>query len=381
MQVAPDFVRSLPGDPVALSVQASRWQRWHIDGPLLLLLIAIGSYGLVVLYSAGGMDLQRVARQASYLLIAFSCMAVAAQFRVKTMRQLAPIAYLVGITLLVLVFFFGVGAKGAQRWLNVFGLIQFQPSEIMKIITPMAVGWYLADRVLPPRPLYLLIGVAIALLPCAFIAMQPDLGTALLIGSSGLFVLWLAGIRWHYLMVAGLVLVAAAWPVWQYGLHDYQKQRILTLFDPDSDKLGAGWNIIQSKTAIGSGGWGGKGWLNGTQSHLDFLPESHTDFIIAVLAEEFGLYGVLLLVLLYALLLFRCTQISIAAKDTFARLVAGSITLTFAVYVLVNMGMVAGMLPVVGVPLPLMSYGGTALVTIMLSFGILMAIATEQRPV
>lgn len=381
MQIAPDFVRSLPGDPVALSVQASRWQRWHIDLPLLLMLVALSMYGLAVLYSASGMSPGRVMRQAVYLLVAFGAMIFVAQFKVKTLRQLAPLGYLLGILLLILVALFGVGAKGAQRWLNVFGLIQFQPSEIMKIVTPLTVAWYFADRVLPPKARYLLAGAFIALLPSVLIAMQPDLGTALLVASSGLFALWLAGIRWRYMVVAAIGLVASAWPFWQYGLHDYQRQRILTLFNPESDKLGAGWNIIQSKTAIGSGGWGGKGWLNGTQSHLDFLPESHTDFIIAVLAEEFGLVGVLALIILYCMIILRCAYISLLAKDTFARLAAGSITLIFCVYILVNMGMVAGMLPVVGVPLPLMSYGGTALVTMMASFGILMAIGTEQRAV
>ena len=381
MRLGPDFVRNISNNPGELPVQASRWHRWHLDAPLLFMLVILSGFGLAVLYSASSMEAGRVIRQLASLGVAFLAMLVVAQLQVKTLRQLAPLGYLVGMLLLVLVAFFGVGAKGAQRWLSVFGFFQFQPSEIMKIVAPLAVGWYLADRVLPPRPGFLLVGVVIALLPCVLIAMQPDLGTSLLIASSGLFTLWLAGIRWRYLFVAAIAIAASAWPAWHYLLHDYQKRRILTLFNPETDKLGAGWNIIQSKTAIGSGGWEGKGWLNGTQSHLDFLPESHTDFIIAVLAEEFGFYGVLLLVMLYAAIIIRCASISINAKDTFSRLVSGSITLTFAVYVLVNMGMVAGLLPVVGVPLPLVSYGGTALVTMMVSFGVVMAIATEQRAI
>ncbi len=377
MQVQSDFVRSLPGDPAALSVQRGRWRRWHIDLQLLLLLMALAVYGLIVLYSASDKDLDRVVRQMVYFSVAFVSMFVVAQIQVKTIRTLAPLGYLAGIVMLILVIFVGDGAKGAQRWLSLFGLIRFQPSEIMKMAAPLTVAWYLSDVVLPPKARYLAVGLMIALLPPGLIVVQPDLGTAIMIGSSGLFALWLSGIRWRYLLGGGFVVLASAWPVWQFLLHDYQRQRISTLFNPESDRLGAGWNIIQSKTAIGSGGWDGKGWLNGTQSHLDFLPESHTDFIIAVLAEEFGLIGVLLLLLIYLLIILRCAQISSLAKDTFSRLAAGSITLTFFVYVLVNMGMVSGMLPVVGVPLPLVSYGGTALVTMLASFGVLMAISTE----
>lgn len=377
MNVQSDFVRSLPGDPAALSVQASRLRRWHIDTPLLLLLIIVAAFGLTVLYSASGKDMGRVLRQLAYLGIAFSGLFVVAQFQVKTLKSLAPLGYAIGIVLLILVAVMGEGAKGAQRWLNIFGLIRFQPSELMKIAVPLTVAWYLSDLVLPPRARYLLVGFMIAVFPSALIVIQPDLGTSLLIAASGLFALWLAGIRWHYLLGGGAFAVASAWPVWQFLLHDYQRRRIMTLFNPESDRLGAGWNIIQSKTAIGSGGWEGKGWLNGTQSHLDFLPESHTDFIIAVLAEEFGFVGVLFLLTMYLLIIIRGAQISLQAKNTFGRLAAGSITLTFFVYVLVNMGMVSGMLPVVGVPLPLISYGGTAMVTMFASFGVLMAISTE----
>ena len=282
-----------------------------------------------------------------------------------------------GVATLVAVMFFGVGAKGAQRWLSIGGF-RFQPSEIMKIVVPMAVAWYLADRILPPRFKFVIIALALVGLPAALILQQPDLGTALLIAASGLFVLFMAGIGWRYMFGAAVLAIASAWPAWMFVLKDYQKQRILTMLNPESDKLGAGWNIIQSKTAIGSGGWDGKGWLKGTQSQLDFLPESHTDFIIAVLAEEHGLRGVLMLLGIYLLILLRGFWIGVRAQTSFGRMMAGSLTLTFFVYIFVNMGMVAGLLPVVGVPLPLVSAGGTSVVTLMAGFGILMAVSTEK---
>jgi rod shape determining protein RodA len=251
----------------------------------------------------------------------------------------------------------------------------------MKLVEPMTIAWYLAERTLPPRFVFVLVSLGLVGLPAALILQQPDLGTALLIAASGLFVLFMAGIGWRYIFGAALLAVASAWPAWMFVLKDYQKQRILTMLDPESDKLGAGWNIIQSKTAIGSGGWQGKGWLHGTQSRLDFLPESHTDFIIAVLAEEHGLRGVLLLVSLYLLILLRGFWIGVRAQSSYGRMMAGSLTLTFFVYVFVNMGMVAGLLPVVGVPLPLVSAGGTSVVTLMAGFGILMAVSTEKRMV
>ena len=243
----------------------------------------------------------------------------------------------------------------------------------------MAVAWYFSERILPPKLYYVLTSLVLIFIPTLLIAKQPDLGTSILIASSGLFVLFLAGIPWRYMFSAFGLLVLAAYPLWQFVLHGYQKQRIITMLNPESDKLGAGWNIIQSKTAIGSGGFEGKGWLNGTQSQLDFLPESHTDFIIAVLAEEMGLQGVLLLMGLYLLIIARGLWIGMTAQHCFGRLLAGSLTLTFFVYVFVNMGMVSGLLPVVGVPLPLVSQGGTSLVTLMAGFGLLMAISTEKR--
>lgn len=373
-----DFSRNLPGDPSALRSQIGRFQRWRLDLPLLLLLISLAAFGLFILYSASGKDIDRVTRQLIYLAIAFFGLIVVAQLKVEILKVLAPIGYIGGIVLLLLVAWFGDDSKGAQRWLDVFGIIRFQPSELMKIVVPLTVAWYLNEQLLPPNIKTLTISFFIAISPSVLIVLQPDLGTAILIAASGLFVPWLAGIGWSYILSAVLALLGAAWPIWYFLLHGYQRQRIMTLFNPESDRLGAGWNIIQSKTAIGSGGWDGKGWLNGTQSQLDFLPESHTDFIIAVLAEELGFVGVFLLLLLYLLIIIRGAQISLAAKTTFASLVAGSITLTFFVYIVVNMGMVSGVLPVVGVPLPLVSYGGTSLVTMLASFGILMAISAES---
>lgn len=353
----------------------------HIDFPLLILLLALTAYGIVVLYSASDGSRSVLIRQGIYFVVGYIAMILIAQFDVRFFERIAPWAYLGGVLLLVLVLLFGTGAKGAQRWLSVPGIPRFQPSEIMKLLVPMTLAWYLSRRVLPPRLKYVLAAAILILLPTGLIVVQPDLGTSLLIATSGILVLFFAGLPWVYILVALVLAVASLYPAWLFLLHDYQKQRILTLLNPESDKLGAGWNIIQSKTAIGSGGWQGKGWLQGTQSHLDFLPESHTDFIIAVLAEEFGLVGVLLLMLLYLTIILRCVVICLNAQHTYSRLLAGSITVTFFVYIFVNMGMVSGLLPVVGVPLPLVSQGGTALVTLMAGFGVMMAISTEEKKI
>jgi rod shape determining protein RodA len=373
-----DYVRQLPGHEAGLGSGSGAAARPRFDVPLLVLLLALTGYGLVVLYSAADGDMGAVMRQARYFVLGFLVMLVAAQFPLVRYQRWSPWVYLGGLFLLFAVMFFGVGAKGAQRWLNLGGF-RFQPSEIMKLLVPMTVAWYLADRVLPPRLPYLLACFGLIVLPAALILQQPDLGTALLIAASGLFVVFMAGMGWRYIFGALALALASAWPMWTFVLKDYQRQRILTLLNPESDKLGAGWNIIQSKTAIGSGGWSGKGWLEGTQSHLDFLPESHTDFIIAVLAEEFGLRGVVLLLALYLLILLRGFWIGLNAQSTYGRILAGSLTLTFFVYIFVNMGMVSGLLPVVGVPLPLVSAGGTSVVTLLAGFGLLMAVAAEQR--
>jgi rod shape determining protein RodA len=375
-----DYVRQMPSASADLSRAPGISERFHIDLPLLILLLTLTAFGLLVLYSASGQQLGVVVRQLRYFLLAYVVMLSAAQISLRSYKRWTPWAYAAGVALLVAVMFAGTGAKGAQRWLSLGGF-RFQPSEVTKLLVPLAVAWYLAPRVLPPRITNVVVSLVLLGVPAVLVLQQPDLGTALLIASSGLFVLFMAGIGWRFIFGALGVLVASAWPAWIYVLKDYQKQRILTLLNPESDKLGTGWNIIQSKTAIGSGGWGGKGWLNGTQSQLDFLPESHTDFIIAVLAEEFGLRGVLVLMALYLLLLLRGVWIGLRAQSSFGRLLAAGITLTFFVYVFVNMGMVSGLLPIVGVPLPLVSAGGTSIVTLMAGFGILMAIGTERRTV
>lgn len=373
-----DFVRQMPGFGNELARRPGLLQRLHIDLPLLALLLILTGFGLLVLYSASGQDISVVKRQGRFLLVAYVAMFMVAQLNLEFIKRWALPAYILGLLLLLAVPFFGVGAKGAQRWLSLGGF-RFQPSEIMKLVVPMIVAWYLSQRVLPPKIKYILVTLLVIALPVLLIARQPDLGTSILIATSGLFVLFFSGVSWTFILsVVGLVL-ASVYPLWAFVMRDYQKQRVLTLLNPESDKLGAGWNIIQSKTAIGSGGFEGKGWLKGTQSQLDFLPESHTDFIIAVLAEEWGLRGVMILLGLYLLIILRGLMIGVAAQHCFGRLLAGSITLTFFVYVFVNMGMVSGLLPVVGVPLPLVSQGGTSLVTLMAGFGLLMAIRTERR--
>jgi rod shape determining protein RodA len=281
------------------------------------------------------------------------------------------------VLLLIAVLAIGEVGKGAQRWLDL-GVVRFQPSELMKLAVPMMTAWYFADKPLPPRALHLLVGALITLVPVMLILKQPDLGTALLVASSGAFALFLAGLSWK--IIIGLATaVAIGTPLfWKFAMHDYQRQRVLTFMDPENDPLGTGYHIIQSTIAIGSGGTYGKGWLNGTQSQLQFLPESTTDFIFAVYAEEFGLIGLCVVLALYFFIIARGLFIAMLARDTFARLLAGSLALIFFVYVFVNAGMVCGLLPVVGLPLPLISYGGTSLVTIMAGFGILMSIYAHR---
>ena len=373
-----EYSRSLADSHQAFARPKTPAERLHLDLVLLLPVIIIMAMGLFVLFSASDSDWGTVNRQLRNFIIGFGVLLAVAQVRVDTLQRWAPILYFGALLLLLLVPFFGVGAKGAQRWLSL-GFIRFQPSEIMKIAMPLAVAAWVVRGGLPPRPSATLAAIAIIVIPAATIAFQPDLGTAILVAASGLFVVFMAGISGVQILSAALVALAAIWPAWLFLLRDYQKQRILTLFDPEADKLGAGWNIIQSKTAIGSGGWSGKGWLQGTQSHLDFLPESQTDFIIAVLAEEWGFRGVLCLLALYGAAVARGLWISFSAQTSYGRLLASAITLTFCVYIIVNMSMVAGILPVVGVPLPFVSFGGTSIVTLMLGFGILMAISTEKR--
>ena len=349
----------------------------HIDLWLFIPLVLLSASGLVVLYSASGQSEPMMTAQIRNLVIAFAVLLVTAQIRMETLKLVSPYMFVLGVVLLVGVAFFGVGAKGAQRWLSL-GFVRFQPSEIMKVAMPLAVAWWLSKKALPPTSKSLVIAAMMVALPSFLILQQPDLGTSLLVASSGLAVIYMAGIQWRYILSLIVVALMSIWPAWVFVLKDYQKQRILTLFNPESDRLGAGWNIIQSKTAIGSGGWKGLGWTQGSQAQLDFLPEGHTDFIIAVLAEEFGFRGVSLLFLFYSAILFRGLLITWRAQSSFARLLAGALITTFFFGLVVNLGMVSGLLPVVGVPLPMVSYGGTAMVSMMVAFGMLMAISTEK---
>ncbi|MEL0612792.1 rod shape-determining protein RodA [Marinomonas arenicola] len=363
----------------ALSFANARlWKLIHVDILLLGALLLLMAGGLVVLYSASGQDMEMVERQILRFGIGMGVCLGLAQLPPKYMRRASPALFVFLAMLLIGVLLFGVGAKGAQRWLALPGGLRFQPSEIMKIVMPMMIAWYFADRQLPPKFKEVLAVLALIFIPALMVAKQPDLGTALLVAVSGIFVLFLAGLGWRYILGAAVSAPAAGYVLWHF-MHDYQRQRVLTFLNPESDPLGSGWNIIQSKTAIGSGGLYGKGWLEGTQAQLNFLPESHTDFIIAVLGEEFGMLGCGILIFSYLLVISRGLYISATAEDNYARLLAGSLTLTFFVYMFVNIGMVSGILPVVGVPLPLVSYGGTSIITIMATFGILMSVQTHKR--
>jgi len=345
---------------------------------MLAVLFCVIGYGLVVLYSAVDRNMNLFSNQAMRMGLALLLMVVAAQIHPRVYLRWTPLAYAGGLVMLLLVLLMGVEVKGSRRWLDFPGLPRFQPSELMKLAVPMMVAWYFHDRPLPPSFKDLCVALVIIVIPAGCIVLQPDLGTGILVAGAGLAVVVLAGIQWRLIGYALLVLAISAPWVWWYGLQDYQRLRILTLFDPQSDPLGAGWNIIQSTTAIGSGGLYGKGLFQGTQSHLDFLPESQTDFIIAVIGEELGLVGILTLLALYLVLIGRGLYIATQAPHTFQRLLAGALILTFFVYVFVNVGMVSGLLPVVGVPLPLVSYGGTSAITLLVSFGIIMAVRSHR---
>lgn len=343
-------------------------------------LILLCCFGVTVLSSASGGDQAVVQRQAVSMMIGMVVMFTIAQFNVHFFRQWAPSMYAGGIGLLGIVLLIGIEQNGAKSWLNLPGLPSFQPSELMKFAVPLLLAWYLASRPLPPRFKHLFWSAAIILFPAALIILQNDTGTAIMVTMSGIFVVLLAGIRWR-IVIAGFIALMLASPAWYIFLaQEHQKNRILTFLNPYRDPTGAGYNIIQSQIAIGSGGIYGKGYREGAQSHLDFIPESNTDFILAVLAEEFGLLGILLLISLYLFVLFRGCYIAYASTDMFSRLLAGSITLTFFFYVFVNMAMVSGLLPVIGLPLPLMSRGGTSVVTLFIGFGLLMSIHTHNRP-
>jgi rod shape determining protein RodA len=350
----------------------------RIDGPLMATLALVVALGATVVYSAsGGASFGRVVDQMRNLAVAFAALWVLAQVSPQVLMRLALPVYLGGVALLVGVALFGDVRNGARRWLNL-GFATLQPSEIMKIAMPLMLAWYFHRQEQGLRVRDFVVAGLILAVPVGLIARQPDLGTAILVFASGFFVIFLAGLSWKVigaLVAGGLASLPLLWGM----LHDYQRQRVLTLLDPNQDPLGAGYHIIQSTIAIGSGGILGKGWLNGTQAQLDFLPERHTDFIFAVFGEEFGLVGSVILVLLYLLLIARGLMIAANASTVFARLTAGAITLTFFTYAFVNMGMVTGILPVVGVPLPMISYGGTALLSILAGFGILMSISTHKQ--
>ncbi len=349
----------------------------HLDWPLVAGLILLSMVGLAILYSASGQDIEVVNRQLVRLCVAFSIMFILAQVPAHYLIMWAPFLYGLGVILLLGVLLIGDEGKGAQRWLDL-GFFRFQPSELMKLAVPIMLAWYLAESPLPPSKKHLAYASLLIIVPVGLIIKQPDLGTALLIAASGIFVLLFSGIPWRYVITC-LVLITASTPLLWFSLHEYQQARVLTFLSPENDPLGAGYHIIQSKIAIGSGGIYGKGWLNGSQAHLEFLPERTTDFIFAVFSEEFGFIGIFLLLLVYLFIIVRGLYIATQAQDTFARLLAGSIILTFFVYMFVNICMVSGLLPVVGLPLPLISYGGTSMVTLMASFGILMSIHTHRR--
>ena len=365
-------------DSILSQFRLSRILRWmHIDGFLLLTLLLLLGIGLIVLYSAGQQNMELIWRQLIRISVAFAVLLFLANLHPDKLRNLAYLIYITGLFLLIAVLLFGEQGKGAQRWLNL-GLIRFQPSEMMKLAVPLLVASYIAERPLPPTWPRIVFCFMIVLIPSVLIAKQPDLGTALLIASSGLIVIFLSGVSRRFIL-SFITIGAASLPILWALMHDYQRQRVLTFLNPERDPLGAGYHIIQSKIAIGSGGLYGHGWLEGTQSQLAFLPERQTDFIFSVVAEEMGLIGAGMLLLLYLLIAGRGLYIASQAQSSFAGLLAGSISLTFLVYVFVNVGMVTGLLPVVGVPLPLVSYGGTSMVTLLAGFGILMSIHTHRR--
>ncbi len=350
----------------------------HIDGWLLLGILGLIVIGSLVVFSASGADIEVLSRHMVRVGFAFALMILFAQIPPNLLMVYTPWVFAIGTLMLISVLLFGDFGKGAKRWLDL-GFFRFQPSEIMKLALPMMIAWLFAHDTLPPSNKKMLVGIGLVGLISGLIIVQPDLGTSILIAMSGLFVLFFAGLSWKFILSA-MALVAASLPIiWNFYMYDYQKQRVLTFLNPESDPLGTGYHIIQSKIAIGSGGIEGKGFMGSTQAHLEFLPESTTDFIFSVLAEEFGLIGVAILLLLYLLVIARGLYIAYQAQENFARLAAASLVMTLFVYVFVNIGMVSGLLPVVGLPLPLLSYGGSSLVTLMVSFGILMSIHTHKR--
>lgn len=357
--------------------QQTFFERLHLDMPLLSGLLLLSAFGLVILYSASGQEITTVYQQAIRMVVAFGLMFAAAQVSPTQMARLSIWIFLAGLILLTLVLVMGYIGKGAQRWLDL-GVVRFQPSELMKLAVPMLLAWYMSEQAIPPTMARIFMAIMLILVPAALIVKQPDLGTAILVSIAGFSVLFVAGMSWRYFATVG-VLAAALAPISWLFMYEYQRQRVLTFIDPEQDPLGTGYHIIQSMIAIGSGGMYGKGWLNGTQSHLQFLPERSTDFIFAVLCEEFGFTGVMVLLALYLFIIYRGLYLAMNAQQTFGKIFGASIILTFFVYILVNIGMVSGQLPVVGIPLPMISYGGTSIVTLMIGFGIVMSVNTHRR--
>jgi len=351
-------------------------QRLHIDFPLLLAFLAIFMISLTAIYSASNSNIDAVVNQAIKILISISAMAVVAQFSPLSYGRVGPWLFLLCLVLLILVLVIGETRNGATRWLNIG--ISFQPSELMKIAMPLMIARYIANGALPPTVFSVGVSITIVLVPSVLIMLEPDLGTSILIAFSGLVVIFLSGLKKRYLAVA-LGLLLASLPLMWSNMHSFQKNRVLAFLNPGSDPTGSGYHLIQSKIAIGSGGLFGKGWLNSTQGQLDFLPERTTDFIFAILAEEFGFLGISLLIGIYLFIIGRGIMIAINAQDLFSRLLASSISLTFFVYVFVNIAMTTGLLPVVGIPLPLISSGGTSMLTIMVGLGMLMSVQTHKR--
>ena len=373
-----DFVRQLTGSMVLKKEKSIVGDLFHLDLPILLILGLVCFFGLLILFSAVGRDPDPLLAQSLKICFGFFIMFLIAQIPPVFFMRLAPWFFFLSLALLLLTFFYGIEINGSKRWLRIPGVISFQPSELMKLALPIMLARYFQDRHLPPKASYIFWAIVMIAVPVILIGAQPDLGTSLILILTGVFVLFVSGISWR-LILGSLAIGFAMAPALWLLMREYQRQRILILLNPESDALGAGWNIIQSKTAIGSGGVFGKGLFQGTQSNLDFLPETKTDFILAVLGEELGFSGVMLLLFLYSILIWRGVILAVNAQDTFGRLVSISIIFTFFVYVFVNIGMVTGVLPVVGVPLPFVSYGGTSVLTLFAGFGVIMSIQNHRR--
>ncbi len=372
------FLRRSLRDGRSINPHSSKWAKLHLDPWLLVFLILNAMLGLLVVYSASGQDPQMVFRQATSFGIGFIALFVCAQIPPKVYQIISPYFYILSIALLITVLLIGDTRLGAKRWLTIPGIGSMQPSEFMKFAMPLMMAWYFARHPLPPKMIHIFIAMILMFIPLMLVAVQPDLGAGILVMVSGIFVLFLSGMSWKLIIGAISALVITFPVLWMFVFQTYQKKRMLTLFDPESDSLGAGWNIIQSKIAIGSGGATGKGYMQGTQSHLGYLPEHHTDFIMSTYAEEFGFMGVLFLFCLYAAIIFRCLIIGLNCFHNYGRLLASTLGLSFFFFVVVNSGMVSGVLPVTGDPLPLMSYGGTAVITLLAGFGIVMSIHTHR---